>query len=158
MSKYIMCLVCGKMTPINRGVCYHCGSPLPSEIQLPLGMIICPNCLKLTPVDTGYCTHCRSPLPPDLVKAAKRELAKYRLQHGESYKKEYIENTYDKLYYNTSDKHGIEYLRVTNENQVIDHIIKNKENHGNQILANTVLMGREVKNVIRFLRVRRLQI
>ena len=60
---YIQCLVCGRLTPIDRGVCYHCHSPLPSKVTLPPGMIVCPNCLKVTPVDTGYCRHCRAPLP-----------------------------------------------------------------------------------------------
>ena len=60
---YIQCLVCGRLTPVDRGVCYHCHSPLPSKVTLPPGMIVCPNCLKVTPIDTGYCRHCRAPLP-----------------------------------------------------------------------------------------------
>ncbi len=60
---YIQCLVCGRLTPTDRGVCYHCHSPLPSRIILPPGTIVCPNCLKVTPIDTGYCRHCRAPLP-----------------------------------------------------------------------------------------------
>ncbi len=77
---YVQCLVCGRMTPVDRGICYHCGSPLPSTVHLPLGMIVCPNCLKPTPIDTGYCTHCRARLPPELVREARRRmvLAGYR--------------------------------------------------------------------------------
>lgn len=62
-TPYIQCLVCGRLTPIDRGVCYHCHSPLPSKVTIPPGMIVCPNCLKVTPIDTGYCRHCRAPLP-----------------------------------------------------------------------------------------------
>jgi len=62
-SPYIQCLVCGRLTPVDRGICYHCHSPLPSRVALPPGMIVCPNCLKITPVNSGYCRHCRAPLP-----------------------------------------------------------------------------------------------
>ncbi len=81
MVKYVQCVVCGRMTPTDRGTCYHCGSPLPSDIKLPLGLVICPNCLRPTPVNTGFCLHCRAPLPPDLVDLARREIAKYRVFH-----------------------------------------------------------------------------
>ncbi|MEB3806807.1 MAG: hypothetical protein GSR73_04745 [Desulfurococcales archaeon] len=62
-ADYIQCLVCGRVTPTDKGVCYHCHSPLPQRIYLPEGTVVCPNCLKVTPVDTGYCRHCRAPLP-----------------------------------------------------------------------------------------------
>ena len=51
------------MTPDDKGICYHCNSPLPTEIDLPPGYIVCPNCLRVTPATTGYCTHCRAKLP-----------------------------------------------------------------------------------------------
>ncbi len=70
MSEYVQCLVCGKMTPTRKGICYHCNSPLPSNIKLPPGMIVCPNCLRVTPADTGYCRRCLSPLPLDAVREA----------------------------------------------------------------------------------------
>ena len=76
-AAYVQCLVCGRLTPVDKGRCYHCRSPLPSSVRLPKGYVVCPNCLRLTPVDTGLCTHCRSRLPPDLVAVAKRELEEH---------------------------------------------------------------------------------
>jgi len=70
--RYVQCLVCGKLTPVDRGVCYHCSAPLPSRIEIPAGTVICPNCLKVTTVETGYCRHCRAPLPPEIVEEALR--------------------------------------------------------------------------------------
>ncbi len=63
MVKYIQCYVCGRLTPDDKGICYHCDSPLPSDVDLPPGFIICPNCLRVTAADTGYCRHCRARLP-----------------------------------------------------------------------------------------------
>jgi len=64
MVSYTICLVCGRLTPSDKGICYHCHSPLPTEpIVLPPGLTICPNCLRVTAVDTGFCRHCRAPLP-----------------------------------------------------------------------------------------------
>ncbi|MEB2835905.1 MAG: zinc ribbon domain-containing protein, partial [Desulfurococcales archaeon] len=71
---YVQCLVCGRVTPVDRGICYHCGAPLPSEVRLPLGTVVCPNCLRVTSVETGYCRHCKMRLPSDLVREAKRRL------------------------------------------------------------------------------------
>lgn len=65
MVRYVQCLVCGRITPDDKGICYHCHSPLPGEgeVELPPGYVVCPNCLRVTPIDTGYCRHCRAPLP-----------------------------------------------------------------------------------------------
>jgi len=63
MARYVQCLVCGRLTPDDKGICYHCDSPLPSELDLPPGFVICPNCLRVTAADTGYCRHCRARLP-----------------------------------------------------------------------------------------------
>ena len=77
--RYVQCLNCGRMTPVDKGVCYSCGAPLPSEVSLPLGTIVCPNCLRVTSVDRGYCRRCGAPLPPDLVELAEREVRRYRV-------------------------------------------------------------------------------
>ncbi|MEB3861620.1 MAG: zinc ribbon domain-containing protein [Desulfurococcales archaeon] len=69
-SVYVQCLVCGKMTPTRKGICYHCNSPLPSKLELPPGMVVCPNCLRPTSVETGYCRRCNAYLPPTLVQRA----------------------------------------------------------------------------------------
>ncbi len=71
---YITCLVCGKLTPVDRGRCYHCHSPLPSEVKLPRGYVICMNCLRATPADSGFCRHCRAPFPPEVVEYSARAL------------------------------------------------------------------------------------
>ena len=71
-SRYVQCLVCGRVTPVDKGICYHCGSPLPRELAIPPGMVVCPNCLKVTSVESGYCRHCRAPLPRELVVEALR--------------------------------------------------------------------------------------
>jgi len=55
--------VCGRLTPDDKGICYHCDSPLPTDVDLPPGFIVCPNCLRVTAADTGYCRHCRARLP-----------------------------------------------------------------------------------------------
>jgi len=69
MVEYTICLVCGRPTPIDKGICYHCHSPLPSKpIELPPGLVICPNCLRVTSIDTGFCRHCRAPLPFNIPK------------------------------------------------------------------------------------------
>ena len=70
------------MTPADKGVCYHCKSPLPTSLNIPEGMVVCPSCLRLTPAEDGYCRHCKSPLPPSLVDAARRQVERYRLLHG----------------------------------------------------------------------------
>lgn len=63
MVRYVLCLVCGKLTPDDKGVCYHCGATLPSEkILLGEGKVVCPNCLRVTPVRFGRCVHCGAPL------------------------------------------------------------------------------------------------
>ena len=64
-SEYVQCLVCGKVTPTDKGICYHCNAPLPSQLNIPRGTVVCPNCLRVTPVDTGFCKHCKAPLPLD---------------------------------------------------------------------------------------------
>ncbi|MEB3773400.1 MAG: 60S ribosomal export protein NMD3 [Desulfurococcales archaeon] len=64
------------MTPTRKGVCYHCGSPLPSKLELPPGMVVCPNCLRPTTVDTGYCRRCNAYLPPVLVQKALNDMDK----------------------------------------------------------------------------------
>jgi len=146
MVRYILCLVCGRMTPTDRGVCYHCGSPLPTEMHLPLGLIVCPNCLKITPVDTGYCSHCRALLPPDLVKAAKRELAKYRLKHDQ--------NTYvprEKYIYDITTHYKI--LELDN---AIDDIRRRDISPNNQDYVRE-LPSPNINNV-RILRVRKLHV
>ena len=71
---YITCLVCGKLTPVDRGRCYHCHSPLPSEVKLPRGYVICMNCLRVTPADSGFCRHCRAPFPPEVAEYSARAL------------------------------------------------------------------------------------
>ena len=81
MARYVQCLVCGRMTPADKGVCYHCKSPLPSRVDLPEGMVVCPSCLRVTPASGGYCRHCKSPLPPSLVDAAERSIRKYEVLH-----------------------------------------------------------------------------
>ncbi|MCE4624918.1 MAG: zinc ribbon domain-containing protein [Desulfurococcales archaeon] len=85
MARYIQCIVCGRMTPTDKGVCYHCKSPLPTKLELPEGLVVCPNCLRITPVEGGYCRHCKSPIPPSLVLAAEKRVRKfltlYRLRH-----------------------------------------------------------------------------
>ncbi|MCE4610498.1 MAG: hypothetical protein F7B17_00820 [Desulfurococcales archaeon] len=73
---YITCLVCGKLTPIDRGRCYHCHSPLPSEVKMPPGYVICMNCLRVTPADSGFCRHCRAPFPQQVVEYSSRILRK----------------------------------------------------------------------------------
>ncbi len=73
-SPYITCLVCGRLTPVDRGRCYHCHSPLPSEVKLPRGYVICMNCLRVTPADSGFCRHCRAPFPPEVVEYSSRVL------------------------------------------------------------------------------------
>ncbi len=78
--KYIQCLVCGKLTPTDRGICYHCSAPLPTSIDIPAGTIVCPNCLKVTTIETGYCRHCKAPLPQELVEEARAKMASLRLQ------------------------------------------------------------------------------
>lgn len=83
MVRYVQCLVCGRITPADKGVCYHCKSPLPTSIDLPEGLVICPNCLRITPVDTGYCYHCKSPLPPSLIDAARKQVERYKVLHGQ---------------------------------------------------------------------------
>ncbi len=82
MVRYVQCLVCGRVTPADKGVCYHCKSPLPTSIDLPEGLVVCPSCLRITPVDTGYCKHCKSPLPPSLVDAANKQVERYKILHG----------------------------------------------------------------------------
>ena len=79
MTRYVQCLVCGRMTPADKGVCYHCKSPLPSRVDLPEGMVVCPSCLRVTPASGGYCRHCKSPLPPSLVDAAERSVRRYEV-------------------------------------------------------------------------------
>lgn len=80
---YVQCLVCGRVTPVDKGICYHCNAPLPSRLRIPAGMVVCPNCLRITPVDTGYCRRCTAPIPPDLARealmAATRERIRTRL-------------------------------------------------------------------------------
>ena len=66
--------MCGRLTPVDKGICYHCNAPLP-RLELPAGMVVCPNCLRLTPVDTGYCRKCNAPLPPSMVREALRRAA-----------------------------------------------------------------------------------
>jgi len=70
--EYIQCLVCGRMTPVDKGYCYHCGAPLPSEVRLPPGLTVCPSCLRVTAVDRGICRRCGAPLPRELVERALR--------------------------------------------------------------------------------------
>lgn len=82
---YVQCMVCGRVTPVDRGICYHCGSPLPSEIHIPPGTLVCPNCLKVTMVDTGYCRHCKSRLPESMVREVRRRLLLTRLSYRPYY-------------------------------------------------------------------------
>lgn len=63
MVNYVQCLICGRMTPTDKGICYHCDSPLPTSLDIPPGFCICPNCLRVTASDRGYCRHCRAPIP-----------------------------------------------------------------------------------------------
>lgn len=80
MVDYIPCLVCGRMTPTDRGYCYHCQAPLPTRITLPRGFVVCMNCLRVTPADTGFCRKCRAPFPPDTVEWSRKNL--YRVEYG----------------------------------------------------------------------------
>ena len=63
VARFVLCPVCGKLTPDDKGMCYHCGSPLPSRrILLERGKVVCPNCLRVTPARFGRCIHCGAPL------------------------------------------------------------------------------------------------
>ena len=101
MVRYVQCLVCGRVTPADRGTCYHCKSPLPTKLELPEGLVVCPNCLRVTPVESGFCRHCKSPLPESLVDAALKQLRRYRVLHGKLARPSITEKAFITPYYNS---------------------------------------------------------